>query len=208
MHITINNTQFNKEDLIELISKSKLKAIKHITSKTNIGLKDAHSIVENLNDNPNYYDHQVLDIAEKDFSAEETITINEEPTFIINKNLTTNKDAFTFKSDNKLAQIKQIKESLNVDLKTAQKIVEELHEKMGGNGKAEINFTQEYASKKEISSANSKDRFNSNNTPQKKTASHIIKNNNSTKKWIYLIVLLIAVLLFYILKTNSNILAM
>ncbi|TVZ07917.1 hypothetical protein JM80_0397 [Cellulophaga sp. RHA_52] len=85
-----------------------------------------------MNDNPNYYDNQVLDIAEKDFSTEETITINEEPTFIINKNSTTNKDAFTFTSNNKLDQIKQIKESLNVDLKTAQKIVEELHEKMGG----------------------------------------------------------------------------
>ncbi|APU10418.1 hypothetical protein A5M85_09020 [Cellulophaga lytica] len=153
-----------------------------------------------MNDNPNYYDNQVLDIAEKDFSTEETITINEEPTFIINKNSTTNKDAFTFTSNNKLDQIKQIKESLNVDLKTAQKIVEDLHKKMGSDGKAEINFTQEYASEKEISSANNKDGFDiKNNDPKRKAASHIIKNDNSAKIWIYVIVLLIAVVLFYVL---------
>jgi hypothetical protein len=74
MDIKINNKKFPKSDLIKLIARNKLQTIIHIRSIVNIGLKDAKKIVENLEENPNYYDNTVIKIAEKEFVEGETIS--------------------------------------------------------------------------------------------------------------------------------------
>ena len=56
MNIEINGKVFVKENLVALIKKSKLKTIAHLRSTTNISLKDAKDIVDNLEADPNYYD--------------------------------------------------------------------------------------------------------------------------------------------------------
>ena len=76
MDIKINDKKFLKDDLITLIAKSKLQTIIHIRNIVNIGLKDAKEIVENLEENPNYYDNSVIKIAEKEFIEGETITLD------------------------------------------------------------------------------------------------------------------------------------
>jgi len=76
MDIKINNKKFPKSDLIKLIARNKLQTIIHIRSVVNIGLKDAKKIVENLEENPNYYDNTVIKIAEKEFVEGETISLD------------------------------------------------------------------------------------------------------------------------------------
>ena len=59
--IRINDCELSKTQLLHLInSKQKLKAIKLIKDKTNIGLKDCKDIVDQLESNPNYYDRQSI----------------------------------------------------------------------------------------------------------------------------------------------------
>ncbi|AXT60371.1 hypothetical protein D1816_08405 [Aquimarina sp. AD10] len=76
MDIKINDKKFPKEDLIKLIAKSKLQTIVHIRSITNIGLKDAKEIIENLEKNPDYYDNSVIKIIEREFIEGEKITFD------------------------------------------------------------------------------------------------------------------------------------
>lgn len=76
MEITINNKKFTKDELLRLIEKSKIGAIKHINDSSNIGLRSAKKIVDNLTRNPNYYDNAVLKNKKKSFVAEKTTTPN------------------------------------------------------------------------------------------------------------------------------------
>ena len=86
MKIQINDKKFHTDDLIELIARNKLQAIIHIRSVTNIGLKDAKEIVENLEENPNYYNNSVLRITEREFNVKESITLDYKQTTDIKLN--------------------------------------------------------------------------------------------------------------------------
>lgn len=195
MYLKINDKQVKKEDLIKLISKNKLQAVSYIVQQVNIGLKDAYNIVENLEDNPTYYDNKVLDIAERDSRSEETIVIEEKQIL--------NKDLIEFTGQNKLEIIEQIREALNVDLKTAKKITEQLGENIDDEGRFVVDITKETVIDKEFSLGNVKNRDDKNdNKPKRKVASHIIKTNDNTKKWVYLIVLVTIAIIFYFLMTN------
>lgn len=57
MNITINNIEINKYELLHLInSGKKLSAIKVVKTKTRMGLKECKDVIDNLSDNPNFYD--------------------------------------------------------------------------------------------------------------------------------------------------------
>lgn len=77
MYIKINNKKFPKSDLIKLIATNKLQAIVHIRNIVNISLKDAKEIIENLENNTDYYDNSVIKIAEKEFVDEEIIAMKQ-----------------------------------------------------------------------------------------------------------------------------------
>jgi hypothetical protein len=57
MKIIINSIELNKYELLHLInSGKKLSAIKLVKTKTNMGLKECKDVIDNLSDNPNFYD--------------------------------------------------------------------------------------------------------------------------------------------------------
>ncbi|MFS4491715.1 ribosomal protein L7/L12 [Maribacter sp. 2308TA10-17] len=56
MKIIINDIEFPKEELLKLIRESKIQAIKMVLEATNIGLKDAKDIIDDLANDPNCYD--------------------------------------------------------------------------------------------------------------------------------------------------------
>lgn len=58
MKIKINNQEFYKSELLKLVNKSKLEAIHYIRSTSNISLKEAKEIIENLEKNPDYFDNK------------------------------------------------------------------------------------------------------------------------------------------------------
>ena len=58
MNIIINEKEVSKVELLALIKKNKLKAIKSLRKFAHIGLKDAVFIVENLKKDLNYFDTQ------------------------------------------------------------------------------------------------------------------------------------------------------
>ena len=59
MILKINNIEINKYELLHLINRGKkLHAIKLIKTKTRLGLKECKDIVDNLSENPTFYDGQ------------------------------------------------------------------------------------------------------------------------------------------------------
>jgi hypothetical protein len=53
----INNIEINKYELLHLINSGKIiNAIKLVKTKTRLGLKECKDIVDNLIDDPNFYD--------------------------------------------------------------------------------------------------------------------------------------------------------
>ncbi|MDY7395166.1 ribosomal protein L7/L12 [Aureibaculum sp. 2210JD6-5] len=55
--IIINNIVLDKAKLLRLIDKNKkIQAVKYVKDETNLGLKSCKDIVDNLSENPNYYD--------------------------------------------------------------------------------------------------------------------------------------------------------
>lgn len=72
MSIIINDTTLPKDELLRLIKKSKMGAVRRIKKLTHIGLKDARAIVHNLNKNPNYYDDLVINKATTGFKGTES----------------------------------------------------------------------------------------------------------------------------------------
>ncbi|MFK7832426.1 MAG: hypothetical protein AB8B52_04045 [Winogradskyella sp.] len=67
MNFKINNIDINTLELLELINSGKtLEAIKLIKAKTRIGLKECKNIVDNLIENPNFYDDKDYD-SERDY---------------------------------------------------------------------------------------------------------------------------------------------
>lgn len=57
MIIRINNIELNKYELLHLInSGKKLNGIKLVKDKTKMGLKECKDVIDNLTDNPNFYD--------------------------------------------------------------------------------------------------------------------------------------------------------
>ncbi|WP_299121574.1 hypothetical protein [uncultured Winogradskyella sp.] len=57
MIIRINNIELNKYELLHLINSGKsLSAIKLVKDKTNMGLKECKDVIDNLIENPNFYD--------------------------------------------------------------------------------------------------------------------------------------------------------
>jgi len=57
MILKINNIEINKYELLHLINNGKkINAIKLVKDKTKMGLKECKDIVNNLSDNPNFYD--------------------------------------------------------------------------------------------------------------------------------------------------------
>lgn len=57
MNIIINDKAVPKTELLQLIKKSKIRAIKRLKKYAQIGLKDAKDVVDNLAMNPNHYDN-------------------------------------------------------------------------------------------------------------------------------------------------------
>lgn len=54
--ITINNISLDKTKLLRLIDNNKIiQAIKYVKDETNLGLKACKNIVDNLEENPDYY---------------------------------------------------------------------------------------------------------------------------------------------------------
>ncbi len=63
--ILINGSNLDKQKLLQYIENDKkLEAIKYVKAVTRIGLKQCKDIVENLAENPNYYEGDVVDIAQ------------------------------------------------------------------------------------------------------------------------------------------------
>ncbi|MDB4293519.1 hypothetical protein N9954_08940 [Maribacter sp.] len=60
MNIIINDQAVSKSELLQLIKKSKIRAVRSIRKTAHIGLKDAKDIVDKLAKNPNYYDDEVI----------------------------------------------------------------------------------------------------------------------------------------------------
>jgi hypothetical protein len=57
MYISINNTQIDKTEILSLIqSQRKIAAIKRIREQLQIGLRESKDIVDNLDQDPTYYD--------------------------------------------------------------------------------------------------------------------------------------------------------
>lgn len=58
MKIIINNIELNKYELLHFINNGKkLNAIKLVKTKTNLGLKECKDVINNLTDDPNFYDN-------------------------------------------------------------------------------------------------------------------------------------------------------
>lgn len=76
MKIKINDKEFLKNDLLKLISESKLEAIKSLKDVLKIGLKDSKVIVDNLYENPNFYENDIIKIKYLDKSEVEVSTKN------------------------------------------------------------------------------------------------------------------------------------
>lgn len=73
MNIIINDKVVSKVELLQLIKKSKLKAIKSLRKFANIGLKDAVFIVESLDNDPNYFDDNPVKVTPSGYLENETI---------------------------------------------------------------------------------------------------------------------------------------
>ena len=71
MSILINDQSLSKEELLKLIKKSKIGAVRHIKKLTHIGLNDARGIINNIAKNPDYYDGQVINKAVTGFKGTE-----------------------------------------------------------------------------------------------------------------------------------------
>lgn len=87
MNIIINDKAVSKVELLQLIKKSKLKAIKSIRKFANIGLKDAAFIVQSLVKDPDCFDNNPIKIASRGY------TDNSEE----NERTTANADSSNFK---------------------------------------------------------------------------------------------------------------
>jgi hypothetical protein len=74
MNIIINGKEVPKAELLLLIKKSKLRAVKRLKIFTHIGLKDAKDIIDNLVKNPNYYDGRVIEETIDGFKGDESST--------------------------------------------------------------------------------------------------------------------------------------
>ena len=72
MNIIINDKAVSKIELLALIKKSKLKAIKSLRKFANIGLKDAAFIVENLENDPDYFDNNPLKVTPRGYDDDST----------------------------------------------------------------------------------------------------------------------------------------
>ena len=60
MSLIINNVVLNKEEILALIhNNSKIQAIKYVRDSTKLGLKESKDIVDNLADDPNFYDGKI-----------------------------------------------------------------------------------------------------------------------------------------------------
>ena len=57
MYISINNIQIDKTKILSLIqSQKKIAAIKYVREQLQIGLKESKDIIDNLDEDPTYYD--------------------------------------------------------------------------------------------------------------------------------------------------------
>jgi len=74
MKIIINNVELNKYELLHLINNGKsLSAIKLVKDKTEMGLKECKDVIDNLSDDPYFYDSN-------DFIPEISfVEVNEKP---------------------------------------------------------------------------------------------------------------------------------
>lgn len=61
MTFKINTQEFLISEILDIIQTSKLQAIVHLRSVSNIGLKDAKDVIENLEHNPKSFDGKCLD---------------------------------------------------------------------------------------------------------------------------------------------------
>ncbi len=62
MNITIYEQRFDKRDLLTLVNGNQLQTIAFLRNNTNIGLKDAKQIVDNLAADPDYYNGQTIHV--------------------------------------------------------------------------------------------------------------------------------------------------
>lgn len=60
MNIIINDKSVPKTELLKLIKKSKMGAVRSVKKFSHIGLRDAKAIIDNLIKNPNHYDNLVI----------------------------------------------------------------------------------------------------------------------------------------------------
>lgn len=66
MNIIINDKAVPKTELLQLIKKSKIRAIRRLRKYAQIGLKDAKDVVDNLAKNPNHYDNLAFETPKVD----------------------------------------------------------------------------------------------------------------------------------------------
>lgn len=76
MNIIINDKEVPKAELLQLIKKSKIGAVRRVKKFTRIGLKDAKAIIDNLVKNPNYYDGVIVEKTTTGFKGVENIMSN------------------------------------------------------------------------------------------------------------------------------------
>lgn len=60
MNIIINDKAVSKTELLQLIKKSKMGAVRSIKKFAHIGLNDAKVIIDNLVKNPDHYDNLII----------------------------------------------------------------------------------------------------------------------------------------------------
>lgn len=200
MKIKIDNKEFLKNDLLKLIKQNKIQAIIHVRGIINMGLKEAKEIIDNLEENPDYYDDTIITRENKNFTERESIIVgikkaNEEDVFKIENEFFAKKKLLILIRENKSEAIKYLKDVLKIGLKDCKEIVDNLSENP--------NFY-----KNDIIELKDSDKVEvgelSRDQNTKKRGSHFIKDDNQSKKKILIFGLIFIGIIFLYVFLKSN----
>ena len=198
MMIKINDKEFSKVALLKLIGENKIQAIMHLRSILKIGLKEAKEIIDNLEENPDYYSGDIEVKEHKEFIEEERIIVevkagNNNDMYIIDGEYVAKEKLLRLIKQSKLEAIKFLKNLIKIGLKDSKEIIDNLAENPDYYEDNIIKTRNDHNKEIEESSITNRDKNTS------KRGSHFIEEDASKKRqFLFYGVILIVVIIVYL----------
>lgn len=201
MMIKINDKEFSKVALLKLIGENKIQAIMHLRSILKIGLKEAKEIIDNLEENPDYYSGDIEVTEQKEFIEEERIIVevkagNNNDMYIIDGEYVAKEKLLRLIKQSKLEAIKFLKNLIKIGLKDSKEIIDNLAENPDYYEDNIIKTRNGHNKEIEESSITNRDKNAS------KRGSHFIEEDASKKRQFlfYGVILIVAIIVYLFLR--------